>query len=87
MILSAGIVGTTRQTLGITIFSIGVYGAMAVLLRNNLLVQYIPAQTMLDMDSSTTAIVVRGCTFALFGGVSIYIAKRYCGYCSSLTHY
>ena len=76
VILSAGIVGTTRQTLGITVLTIGIYAAMAVLLRNNLLVQYMPAHTMLDMDSSITAILVRGCTFALFGGVSIYIARR-----------
>ena len=76
VILGAGIVGTPRQTVSITGLAIIVYAVMALMLRNGMILEYIPAKTVLNMDSSITAILVRGLTFALFGGVSIYIAKR-----------
>jgi hypothetical protein len=79
VILSSGIVGTPKQATGITVLAITVYSMMAVMMRNQLLVEYIPAHTVHDMNDSISAIVLRGLVFAFFGGTSIYIAQR-CGF-------
>lgn len=76
VILSAGIVGTPRQAMGITFLAIAVYSLMATLLRNNVLVAYMPETTALNINSSGVAIAMRGLAFAFFGGASVYIAKR-----------
>ncbi len=76
VILSSGIVGTPKQAMGITVLAIGIYSMMAVMMRNNLLVEYIPAHTAHRMNSGISAIVLRGLAFAFFGGASIYIARR-----------
>ncbi len=76
VILSAGIVGTPRQAVGITFLSIAVYSLMAVMLRNNVLVEYMPENTALQINGSDTAIALRGIAFAFFGGASVFIAKR-----------
>lgn len=76
VILSAGIVGTAKQAMQITLLAIVVYSLMATLLSNRMIVEYVPAQTVFDMDSSWQAILIRSMVFAFFGAASIYIAKR-----------
>lgn len=79
VILSSGIVGTPRQATGITFLAIAVYSLMAIMLRNNMLVEYMPEYAVISMNDSDTAIAMRGLAFAFFGGASVYIAKR-CNY-------
>lgn len=79
VILSAGIVGTPRQAAGITVLAVSIYALMAGMLNNNMLVEYAPDSTVPAMDTGAAAVAVRGLAFAIFGGVSIYIAKR-CDY-------
>ncbi len=76
VILSAGIVGTPKQAMSITVLSIVVYSLMAIMLRDGVLTEVMPPSVMLGMNSTATAIVIRGFIFVFFGGTSIYIAKR-----------
>ena len=76
VILSAGMVGTPKQAVEITILAIAVYSLMAVMLSNSMIVQYVPAQTVFDMGSSWVSVLARNLVFASFGAASVYIAKR-----------
>ncbi len=79
VILSAGIVGTPRQATEITALAIVTYALMATMLSNRMLVEYIPADSAFRLGSASSALMIRCLTFALFGGVSIYISKA-CNY-------
>ncbi len=76
VILSAGIVGTPKQAMEITILAMVVYALMATMLSYRLVGESVPAQTVFDMDSSWLSILVRSLVFALFSASGIYIAKR-----------
>lgn len=76
VILSAGIVGTPKQAAEITVLGIVTYVLMATLLRNDILVEYVPAEAMLENSSAGAALFLRSATFALFGAASVFLAKR-----------
>jgi PAS domain-containing protein len=79
VILSAGIVGNPKQAAVITVLAVSMYGLLAGMLANNILVAYVPDKTPLDMEAGSASIVLRSLAFAVFGGASVYIAKR-CDY-------
>ena len=76
VILSAGIVATPRQAAEITALSIITYALMAALLSNNLVIEYLPARSAAQVNSTGMAVVLRGLMFTLFGIASIYVSKR-----------
>lgn len=76
VILSAGIVGTPRQAVHITALGMVAYLLLATLLSQGLLTAYLPADNPPAPRAATTGLFLRMFTFALFGAVSVYIAKR-----------
>lgn len=82
VILSAGIVGTPKQTAEITTLAIIVYALMGTMLSNNWLVEYLPEGAVLHFQTSASSLFLRGLTFAFFGAASVYVAKR-CNYISN----
>ena len=82
VILSAGMVGTKKQATEITILAILLYTLMATLLSNRVLIEFVPANAMFQMQTSGASIIIRGITFTFFGVASVYVAKR-CNYSSA----
>ncbi|WP_372808194.1 histidine kinase dimerization/phospho-acceptor domain-containing protein [Pontiella sp.] len=76
VILSAGIVGTPKQAVEITVLAIITYILMATLLSNKMLVEYVPTGIPLLAKSTSATLLLRSLTFAAFGAASCYIAKR-----------
>ena len=76
VILSAGMVGTPKQAIEITVLAIVTYVLMATLLSNHWIIEYMPAHSSVANQAPGLSILLRAFTFALFGGTSIYISKR-----------
>ncbi|WP_372796418.1 histidine kinase dimerization/phospho-acceptor domain-containing protein [Pontiella sp.] len=76
VILSAGIVGTPRQAVQITVLAVMVYTLMAVLLSNHWIVEYRPLDFSAGINHPALNIGLSILTFILFGGAGVYIAKR-----------
>jgi hypothetical protein len=83
VILSAGIVGTPRQTAEITILGIVVYTLMVTMLSQDLIVEYLPAGKTAGQHAVYPALFIRILIFAFFGMVGVYVSKR----CNFINHH
>jgi signal transduction histidine kinase len=76
VIITAGIIGTPKQTTEITVLAIVTYVLMATLLSNRWLIAYMPAHAPEQAPTSGITIFLTLVSFALFGVASVYISKR-----------
>lgn len=83
VILSAGMIGTPKQTTEITLLGIMVYTLMVVLLSKDLMVPYLPADKTDGPRAVYSALFFQILAFTSFGVVGIYISKR----CDFINHH
>jgi two-component system sensor histidine kinase PilS (NtrC family) len=79
IILSAAIVGTSKQSTEITVSAMIVYALTASLLFNRLSGDHVAAQTLAGTDFVLFPVLPHILLFAFFGGAGIYISK-YCNF-------
>ncbi len=79
VILSAGLVGTPRQALEISVLAVFVYTLLIVLMTNHWIIPYAPDSLWIHQSkASGLTPLLNALSFLLFGLASIYISKRCC---------